>query len=161
MVSFPNKGQTSCTLGSPLNFSVHESMCFEREIRTRKKGLEWVTGTRTKCVWGWRRKWHFFFLFFFSFFLFFPKVNGAESFWHASGKIIRGAPIYKLNKHSVRCTCVSIWAYVFFKQNKWFILPEVLKQPSLAKISIGGNTVYVYSLAVSLFWAQYPHTQAV
>lgn len=80
MVSFPNKGQTSCTLGSPLNFSVQESMCFEREIRTRKKGLEWVTGTRTKCVWGWRRKWHFFFLFFFSFFLFFPKVNGAESF---------------------------------------------------------------------------------
>lgn len=65
MVSFPNKGQTTCALGSPLNFSVHESMCFEREIRTQKKSLGWVTGTSTKCVWGWRRKWHFFFLFFF------------------------------------------------------------------------------------------------
>lgn len=159
MVSFPNKGQTTCALGSPLNFSVHESMCFEREIRTRKKGLEWVTSTGTKCVWGWRRKWHFFFLFFFFFFS--PKVDGAESFDMLRAKSSEAHPIYKLNKHSARCTCVSIWASVFFKQNKWFILPEVLKQPSLAKVSIGGNTVYVYSLAVSLFWAQYPHTRAV
>lgn len=97
------------------------------------------------------------------FFFYFSEVNGAEPFDMLQANSAE-AHLFINSINALLGLCVFPYKHVCFlnKVNGSHCQKYSSRIP-LQKIFLknGGNTVYVYSLVVRHFWAQYPRTQAV